>query len=215
MNTIDWTKPIDSDVKGTTKKLIEGTPDISGGDNCLCLRDTEWWKIKGGLLSKPKGVPGDSNHPISIIRSHHIAFTYQRHLDFDQEGRVRIVTSGSDGVNVWNSDNVLLEFLLFFGLLFTGKEEESNGDIGRDICFDGTGKGGIRNIARNLKCRSITVAAGQVTLGPHLHCDNIQIGGGYGEDDLTREPHIQVTLIDVPKSCVWIHKLCKGNVRFK
>jgi hypothetical protein len=197
MKPIDPTKPIDSSQSGTkAKPIVIDSATIIGGDNCINLLRAGWWKIVGGHLGPPAGVPGDSNHAICLNRCH----------DVEVCG-VQITTNGSDGVNLWNSKDCRISGCTFMGPLYDGTDNPQE-DIGVDVCVDGTGSGGPGNVVDNMLVRHLTWACGSGTIGPGVYVaalNRIQIGcdGAYGK---SRNKFISVTLIGVSKNRVYVAK---------
>ena len=184
---MDWTKPIDG-----FEDFQTGRPEIQGGPNCLCATSCHNWIVTRGYLHLPHGKPGDTNHCLIFDD---VGFSTVEDID--------MIGSGSDVINLYNSHDISVSNCTLSGHLFNGRDNPQK-DIGRDICVDGTGPGGCRIKIFQQSARCLTWAAGRGVLGPDFHCDQIQIGGGYGKD-VSREKLISVTLIGIPKSKVWVH----------
>ena len=158
--------------KDPTHATIIADHNLTGGQDVLRMSNCEGLELSSLRLTGPKGIPGSSNHNLILVNC-----TYCALADL----LLACKWPRSDALNLYNSSHIRTQHCRITGP-FLGTDPEDP-DIGRAICVDGMGAGGIDQRFYDMDIPSMTISCGRDTLIKNVDItDALQIGGAYGRD---------------------------------
>lgn len=159
---------------------------LSGGQNNLEVAYSHGVSVIGGCFNSPKGPPSTHNILLDntrdvIVRGVHLGSRWAR----------------GDAVSSFNSSNVIIDRVRITGS-FDMKTDKS-----ASVVIDGTGRGGVRNVIRNVRVHKIVIAAGGWHRLENVRADVVEISGAAYEGNPRRLVH-DIRLVNCQIGWLWI-----------